>query len=133
MKPSSVPDIQAWLLSARHDDDGGVSLMARLVEVVRQHGLPLWRASFSLMTRHPELVWRSVQWIQAEGVKMIERSRASLDEPFFQRSPIAMLRRGAPPIRVRLEGESRVAFRKHPFVLLMRPARERSRGSNHGR
>lgn len=104
MKPSSVPDIQAWLLGARHVDDGGASLMTSLVQLVREHGLPLWRASFILMTRHPELVWRTVQWTEAEGVKTIERSRATLDEPFFQRSPIALLRGGSPPIHVRLEG-----------------------------
>jgi adenylate cyclase len=106
VKPSSVLEIQRWLLTAPHVDDGGASLMTSLVALVRAHGLPLWRCGFSLITRHPELVWRSVQWTHAEGVKTIDRNRATLDEPFFQHSPIALLRQGSPPIRVRLEGSA---------------------------
>lgn len=105
--------VAPWLLAAPHVDDGGESLMAGLVAAVRAAGVPLWRCSFSLITKHPELVWRTVQWHAADGdaldptlaattagVTAIERTRAALDEPYFQDSPIAALRRGAPAIRV---------------------------------
>jgi len=106
MNPSQVPELQRWLLSAAQVDDGGLSLMVGLVERVRAAGIPLWRCSFSLMTKHPELVWRTVQWNERDGVTTVERSRATLDEPYFRASPIAQLRAGAPPIRERLDAPS---------------------------
>ena len=104
MNLSNVPAIRDWLLTVPHVEDSAASLISGLVELLRAHGLPLWRASGSLMTKHPELVWRTVQWTAEGGVKAIDRSRAMLDAPFFRRSPIALLRRGAAPIRVRLTG-----------------------------
>lgn len=104
MFPTALPEIQMRLLRLRHVDDGGLSLMADLVELLRAQGLPLWRCRFNLMTKHPELVWHTVQWSEEEGVKLIERSRLAMDAPLFTRSPVALLRNGSPPIRVRLEG-----------------------------
>jgi adenylate cyclase len=98
----ALADLRAWLVGAPHVDDGGVSLVRELADRARAHGLPLWRASASLMTKHPELVWRNVQWSEDDGVRWIDRSHATLDTPFFTRSPVARLRDGAPPIRVRL-------------------------------
>lgn len=104
MFPTALPEIQMRLLRLRHVDDGGLSLMADLVELLRAQDLPLWRCRFNLMTKHPELVWHTVQWSEEEGVKLIERSRQAMDAPLFTRSPVALLRNGSPPIRVRLEG-----------------------------
>jgi len=106
MTPSELAELRTWLLTAPHVDDGGRSLMTGLVDAVRARGVPLWRCSFSLLTKHPELVWRSVQWSEDTGVRTIERARATLDEPFFTRSPVALLRQGAPPIRVRLTDDA---------------------------
>ena len=106
MTPADVAEIQTWLLQARHADDGGASLMMGLVELMRARGLPLWRVSFILITKHPELVWRTVQWSEPTGVKTLDRARDTLDQPFFTRSPIALLRAGGPPIRVRLATEA---------------------------
>ncbi|HEY0191481.1 MAG TPA: adenylate/guanylate cyclase domain-containing protein [Kofleriaceae bacterium] len=113
--PTSLATVATWLLTAPHVDDGGESFMAGLAAAVHAAGVPLWRASFSLITKHPELVWRTVQWhatggdaldptraATIPGVSAIERTRAALDEPYFQNSPIAALRRGAPAIRVPL-------------------------------
>jgi adenylate cyclase len=104
VRPTELPQIQMRLLHLRHVGDGGLSLMADLVELLRAQGLPLWRCRFNLMTKHPELVWHTVQWSEEEGVKLIERSRSAMEEPLFTRSPVALLRNGSPPIRVRLEG-----------------------------
>jgi len=101
-----VSEVQDWLLRTPLADDGGVSFMQQLAEVLRARAVPVWRAAFSLITKHPELVWRTVQWVAETGVKTIDRQRLTLDDPFFTRSPIALLRRGAPPIRVRLQSEA---------------------------
>lgn len=105
MTPAALASIQKQLLHLRHVGDGGLSLMADLVELLRAHGLPLWRCRFNLMTKHPELVWHTVQWSEEEGVKFIDRSRLTLDAPTFTRSPVPLLRNGSPPIRVRLIGD----------------------------
>jgi adenylate cyclase len=105
VKPSELPGIQLRLLHLRHVDDGGLSLMADLVELMRAQGLPLWRCRFNLMTKHPELVWHTVQWTEEEGVRLIDRSRLTMEEPLFMRSPVPLLRNGSPPIRVRLDRE----------------------------
>jgi adenylate cyclase len=105
VRPAELPHIQMRLLHLRHVDDGGLSMMADLVELLRAQGLPLWRCRFNLMTKHPELVWHTVQWTEEEGVRLIDRSRLSMEGPTFMRSPVPLLRNGSPPIRVRLEGE----------------------------
>ncbi len=102
---SDVPEIQQWLLDAAHVDDGGATFVRELVERLRQSGLPLWRASFSLLTKHPEVLWRTVQWREEAGVKIIERQHQTSHDPFFTRSPVAKLIEGSPPIRVRLTGD----------------------------
>lgn len=103
MRGSDVSSVQDWLLRAPHVDDGGVSFMHGLVEQLRGRGLPLWSCNFSLMTKHPELVWRTVQWTEDGGVKTIERSREGLLRPYFTASPFARLRQGVPELRVRLD------------------------------
>lgn len=105
MRPAALPQIQMRLLNLRHVGDGGLSLMADLVELLRAQGLPLWRCRFNLMTKHPELVWHTVQWTEEEGVKLIERSRVAMEAPVFTRSPVPLLLNGSPPIRVRLDGD----------------------------
>lgn len=105
MNLSDVPEVQTWLQQTRHVEDGGLWLMTGLVDLLRAQGLPLWRCSFSLVTKHPELVWRTVQWSEATGVTGLDRNRQLLVDPFFTRSPIARLLEGATTIRVRLDGE----------------------------
>jgi adenylate cyclase len=104
----NVADITAWLRDAPHVGDRGVTFMAGLVELLRAQGLPLWRSSLSLITKHPELVWHSVQWNEDSGVTVTPRTRDTLRSEFFTRSPVALLVQGAAPIRVRLDRERSV-------------------------
>jgi adenylate cyclase len=105
-----VPSIHAWLLSARHHDDGGLSFMDELVALLRGQGLPLWRVSFSLMTKHPELVWHTVKWHEDSGVERIDRNRRTLDVSYFTASPLPLLQQGAAPFRERLAGSAPLRF-----------------------
>jgi adenylate cyclase len=100
---AQVTEIQRWLLSVPHVEDGGASFMAGLIEQLVKQGIPVCRASFGLMTKHPELVWRAVQWNEASGIATFDHARSKLAEPFFSASPVAELRRGTPSIRVELE------------------------------
>ncbi len=102
-KPPDLQPVRDWLLQSRLVDDGGRSLMVGLVRVLREQGLPLWRVSFSLMTKHPELVWHTVQWNDVDGVRRLDRHRRTLADTYFPRSPLPLLQQGAAPIRVRLD------------------------------
>src|SRR5580658_539442 len=102
---SEAPGIIQWLLQAPHVPDGGPSFVRDLAERLRSSGLPLWRMSLALPTKHPEVLWRSVQWHEGEGAKIIEREHRTTLEPFFKESPVALLVRGSAPIRVPLTDE----------------------------
>ena len=82
MRVSDVPGVQDWLLRTRRVDDGGVSFMQGLVDELRGRGLPLWSCNFSLLTKHPEPVWRTVLWNHGVGVRTVgaaaTRSRSPL-------------------------------------------------------
>lgn len=104
--PADPPPLERWLVEVPHVGDGGVTFARQLAEAVREHGIPLWRSSLCLLTMHPEVFWRNLQWNEHDGVKILERKHEVFDTPYFTDSPIAALRRGAPPIRVRLtDGE----------------------------
>ena len=99
---SDAPAICDSVLHAPHVDDGGPTFVRDLAERLRAGGLPLWRVSLALLTKHPEVLWRTVQWHEVDGVKVLERQHQTSQEPFFTDSPVALLIRGAAPIRVRL-------------------------------
>ena len=46
---------------------------------------------------HPEVFWRNVQWHEGDEIKVFLRAHQVLDTPYFTTSPVAELRRGAPP------------------------------------
>jgi adenylate cyclase len=96
-------ELRRWLREEPIVDDGGLALMLGLERHLRAAGLPLWRASFSSMTKHPELVWHTVQWNEEDGVRRLDRQRRTLGESYYTRSPLPLLQQGAAPIRVRLD------------------------------
>jgi adenylate cyclase len=99
--------VETWLAAAPRDDDAGKlleGLVARLVAA----GVPVSRASCALMTMHPELVWRTVQWTEGEGVTLRDQPRSRLEDAFYLASPVAVVRRTGQAVRVRLvDGELR--------------------------
>lgn len=96
-------ELEQWLRTAPHVADGGQSFVRELASRLRAAGLPIWRMSLALLNKHPELLWRTVQWHEHEGVKAIEREHRTALDAFFTDSPVAALRQGSPPIRERLE------------------------------
>lgn len=103
MRQLEVSAVRDWLLRTPHVADGGLSFLQGVVDQLRGAGLPLSSCNLSLITKHPELVWRTVQWTEAAGVKAIERSRETIAQPYFTASPFARLRQGEPYVRVRLD------------------------------
>lgn len=103
LRVAHLPELQAWLHDVRHVDDGGRSFLAGLAAELCSRGLPLWRANVCLMTMHPEVFWRTVQWHAGEEVEVIARPHELLRSPYYTTSPVAALRAGVPTIRVKLQ------------------------------
>jgi adenylate cyclase len=96
-------ELEQWLRSAPHVADGGQTFVRELASRLRAAGLPIWRMSLALLNKHPELLWRTVQWHEHEGVNAIEREHRTALDAFFTDSPVAALRQGTAAIRERLE------------------------------
>ena len=107
---ANVSAIQRWLMDVPRVDDSAQTFLHALAGGLQAGGLPLSRVSFALMTMHPEVLWRTVQWSEGDGIRVVDQPHARLKDPFFTKSPVAKLRAGAPPIRVRLEGAEPLPF-----------------------
>ena len=84
-----------------HTDDAA-PFMDGLAEHLTAAGLPLWRVSYALMTMHPEVLWRTVQWRAGEKVQVRDQPHARLEDDFYTRSAVARVRETGAPVRVRL-------------------------------
>ena len=93
--------MQRWLMDVEHVEDGGESFAGALAERLRSAGVPVWRLSFALMTKHPEVLWRTVLWKAGEVVAR-DQPHARLLEPFYTQSAVARARQSGERVRVRL-------------------------------
>jgi hypothetical protein len=103
LRLSHLPDLQAWLHNLAHVNDGGEALLGGLASELRARGLPLWRANACLMTKHPEVFWRTLQWHEGETIRVLDRQHDLLRSPYYTKSPVAALRSGTSTIRVKLD------------------------------
>jgi adenylate cyclase len=94
--------ISRWIIAEPHRGDEGSAFARSLAERLAAAGVPLWRMSYALMTMHPEVLWRTVQWRAGEPVVVRDQPHARLDDPFYTRSAVAVVRESLAPVRVRL-------------------------------
>lgn len=97
-----APALDEFLSSTPHVADGGQSFVSGLIAQLVRQGVPLWRVSLSLLTKHPEVLWRSLQWQEGSPLAVIDRQHQTFREPYFTRSPVALLHAGERSLRVRL-------------------------------
>lgn len=94
--------LTAWLL---HEESRRLSvehLLSALAERLQARGVPLWRCSVSVLTRHP-LIWlRNVSWSAEGGVTVRVRHHALSALPEYTQSPVSLIHRGSGAIRRRL-------------------------------
>jgi adenylate cyclase len=103
LKHRDIEIIKRWLIDLPHVDDGGPSFCLRFAQKMKEMGLPLWRLSYTLTTMHPEVLWRTMMWNPEDGIKIVDRPHAQLNQSIYTSSPIPSLRAGGPPIHVSLE------------------------------
>lgn len=89
-------------MEVAHVDDGGATFAREFAARLVAAGIPLWRISLALMTRHPEVLWRTVQWRDGHDVVVRDQPHARLDDACYTSSAVAVARRDPRPIRVRL-------------------------------
>lgn len=94
--------LRRWLMDHPHDGDGGAAFMRALTGALAEAGIPLWRVSYALMTMHPEVLWRTVQWRAGEDVVVRDQPHERLHDAFYTKSAVAVVRRSRAPVRVRL-------------------------------
>jgi len=80
------------------------SILAGLAAQLQGSGVPVWRASTSIRTLHPEVYVRNVVWREGAGCQVTEREHDIVDLPAFKESPVAKIYSGHGPIRCRLQG-----------------------------
>jgi adenylate cyclase len=76
-------------------------LAKRLVE----EGVPLWRFSTALMTKHPETFVVRIEWSRTGGTAVDRRPYAMLSTDLYVGSPAEAIRSGVDRIRLRLDSE----------------------------
>src|SRR5262249_7001147 len=62
--------IHRWLMDQPRGSDDSTAFMRALAARLGEAGVPLWRIRYALMTMHPEVLWRTVQW-RAGGDVMV--------------------------------------------------------------
>lgn len=93
--------VEQWLLETPWIDDGGRSFAKELASHLVDAGLPLWRSSVALMTKHPEVLWRTLVW-EDGGVDVRDQPHARLFEPYYEKSAVAVARSKRETVDVRL-------------------------------
>jgi adenylate cyclase len=105
--PPDVSLLHRWLVEEPQSANvtGFVRALAAQMTLA---GFPVWRLTYALMTKHPEVLWRTIQWRAAEGVTVRDQPHSRLQDEYYTRSPVALVRRSGSTLRVRLTGEDPV-------------------------
>lgn len=67
-------------------------------------GVPLFRVSSGILTLHPQIWARNLQWRRGEGATVILRPHGMKDSDMFRNSPFEALLEGSGGFRRRIEG-----------------------------
>lgn len=92
----------ALLLSPTSSVERPEAWFGEVCEMLRLHGMPLWRAATSVVTLHPEIFVLNLVWKQGESAQSIARPPDQATNDEYKRSPIAAIAAGSDTIRQRL-------------------------------
>ena len=65
--------------------------MTALAAQLGAAGVPLCRLRYALMTMHPEVFWRTVQWRTGDDVVVRDQPHERLNDAFYTTSPVAVV------------------------------------------
>jgi adenylate cyclase len=95
---------RSWLIDVSSRALPVEELIAGVSERLLANGVPLWRTTTSVLTKHPELFVRNIEWIAGEGATIAQRWHHMVEQRVFLDSPVHAIRQGASQIRCRLSG-----------------------------
>ena len=104
MPTPNLHPVSDWLLHHVSRQATGDEFLDQLSQLLREHGVPLSRASFSVRTCHPEISTCNFTWSLGEGSRKGPTLHFDLLQPAYQNSPVALVIDGVGPIRRRLTG-----------------------------
>jgi adenylate cyclase len=89
-----------WLVDPAVRDLDDLWFFSRLIQRLRDAGIPLWRALVSVRSSQPEVVPRRMQWRRGSGSEALDAQSTLSDERL---GVAALLKDGRARVRVRLE------------------------------
>jgi adenylate cyclase len=100
---SSHP-VATWLTQHEHAANEIEFFYAALNERLVAAGIPLFRATFGLLSMHPQVYARNFLWHHTDGVQVIDRKIDDGNKrEDYVRSPVYLLHQGVDSIRRRLD------------------------------
>jgi len=123
-KPISGGDVFHWVLTEGRRNLRGLALFDELCWRIVGKGLPLWRATFSTPTLHPEFLGYNYRWWRDREVVEEYRVRRGIDQtPDYTESPIRSVMERGEAVRYRLERpEAAGAIATFPLLGALRDA-----------
>ena len=104
MQEPRIHPASDWLLRHASRSLGAEGLLERLCLLLREYKVPVSRASLNVHTLHPEIFVRNIVWSVERGTSSETILHFDLLQPIFKDSPVALIYRGAGPIRRVLAG-----------------------------
>lgn len=104
MQTSCIHPASDWLLRQASRTLGDDELLEQLAHLLREHGVPVCRASLSIRTYHPEICVRNTTWSLDSGTRSNIIFHFDLLTPAYQNSPVALVAAGGGAMRRRLVG-----------------------------
>jgi adenylate cyclase len=95
-----VAPVATWLIDGSRglsDEQLVEQLGARLIEA----GIPVWRLSTSILTKHPEVLLLNIEWTCGHSSTLQPRRHELLGAPMYLGSPAAAIRAGEDLVRCR--------------------------------
>jgi adenylate cyclase len=113
-------DLSRWILTEGHRTEDSAELLAGLCRQLVDGGLPLWRASISFATLHPQLLGFSLRWMRDQGAVEERRIKHGITEtPMYLENPLVPVIERGETVRFRLETD---AIEPFPLLVELRAA-----------
>lgn len=118
--PIPCDDIATWLLTDGHNLGANAELADQLAWRLLGAGVPLWRATISLSTLHPQYLGFGLRWMRdSEFVEEVRVGRGADRSPDYLESPMRAARERGETVRYRLDDPASDRF---PLLVSLREA-----------
>jgi adenylate cyclase len=98
----ALKTVSEWMCSS----ESGVehtALFDGVIDILIAAGVPLFRASASLMTMHPEVYGKQLLWRRGGKTEEILRPYSMIQSSLYLDNPVAVVRREGKTVRIQLE------------------------------